>query len=80
MARWPKAIKRQTPLTGPATLGGMRLLKFELLLQVAPALILGLYWTQMNATAVFVGMLSGAAIAATITLGDPQPLGLFNGP
>ncbi|KEZ75748.1 hypothetical protein C41B8_18387 [Salinisphaera hydrothermalis C41B8] len=57
----------------------MGLLRFALLVQGAPGLILGLDWTRMNATAVFVGMLTGAVIAATLTLADLQPLGLFHG-
>lgn len=63
----------------PSTLYRIFVLKFELLVQVAPALILGLYWTRMNAAAVFVGMLSGAVIASLFTLAGLQPLGLFNG-
>lgn len=63
----------------PSTLYRIFILKFELLVQVAPALILGLYWTRLNARAVFIGMLVGAVLASVLTLAGLQPLGLFNG-
>lgn len=63
----------------PSTLYRIFILKFELLVQAAPALILGLYWARMNRRAVFAGMLAGAVLASVLTLGGLMPLGLFNG-
>jgi len=63
----------------PSTLYRIFVLKFELLIQAAPALILGLYWLGLNRRAVFAGMLAGALLASTFTLLGWQPLGLFNG-
>ncbi|WP_173916724.1 sodium:solute symporter [Halobacillus sp. Marseille-Q1614] len=51
----------------PATLYEIFVLKFELLVQVAPAFILGLYWNKLSAKPVFWGMLIGAVIAAVMT-------------
>lgn len=63
----------------PSTLYQIFVLKFELLIQAAPALILGLYWTRMNTRATFYGMLVGAISASCLTFAGLQPLGLFNG-
>src|SRR5699024_6104941 len=41
----------------PATLYQLFILKFELLIQIAPAFIIGLYWKRMHAGAVFTVML-----------------------
>lgn len=51
----------------PATLYEIFVLKFELLVQVFPAFVLGLYWKRMAAQPVFWGMLAGAVIAGVMT-------------
>ena len=51
----------------PATLYEIFVLKFELLVQVFPAFVLGLYWKRMAAQPVFWGMLTGAVIAGVLT-------------
>ncbi|SPJ32583.1 sodium:solute symporter family protein [Kushneria phyllosphaerae] len=63
----------------PATLYQIFVLKFEVLIQVAPALILGLYWTRLNARAVFIGMLAGAVMAGVFTFMGYRPLGIYSG-
>ncbi|WP_372508746.1 sodium:solute symporter family protein [Pseudalkalibacillus decolorationis] len=52
----------------PGTLYEIFVLKFELLVQVFPAFILGLYWKRLSAKPVFWGMLIGAVIAGLLTL------------
>lgn len=52
----------------PATLLEIFTLKFEVLIQVAPAFLLGLYWTGMSKTGAFLGMMSGAVLAGGMTL------------
>ena len=47
----------------PGTLYAIFVLKFELIAQLAPAFILGLYWNRLAALPVFVGMLAGALLA-----------------
>lgn len=64
----------------PGTLYQIFVLKFEILVQVAPAFILGLYWKRLSAKPVFVGMLAGAALAATLTLtGNSTVYGIHGG-
>ncbi|MBM7553174.1 sodium:solute symporter family protein [Thalassobacillus pellis] len=63
----------------PGTLFQIFVLKFELLIQVAPAMILGLYWNRLHQKAVFVGMLAGTIIASYMTFADITPLGIFSG-
>ena len=63
----------------PATLYQIFVLKFELLIQVAPALMMGLYWSRMNRRATLIGMLAGAVFASALTLAGYRPLGFFNG-
>lgn len=52
----------------PATLYDIFVLKLELLIQVAPAFILGLYWKRLAAGPVFWGMLAGGALAGFMTI------------
>ena len=52
----------------PATLYAIFVLKFELIAQLAPAFILGLYWNRLSALPVFIGMLAGALLAGGMTL------------
>lgn len=63
----------------PATLYQIFVLKFELLIQVAPALILGLYWNRLHSKAVFAGMLAGTVLASYMTFAGITPLGIFSG-
>ncbi|CAG9621216.1 sodium:solute symporter family protein [Sutcliffiella rhizosphaerae] len=51
----------------PGTLYEIFVLKFELLVQVFPAFVLGLYWKRLNGRAVFWGMLVGAVLAGALT-------------
>lgn len=52
----------------PTTLYNIFVLKFELLVQIAPAFILGLYWRRLSSGPLFVGMLAGALLAGGMTL------------
>ncbi|MCP3026546.1 sodium:solute symporter [Halobacillus sp. A5] len=63
----------------PGTLYQIFVLKFELLIQIAPALILGLYWNRLHTKAVFAGMLTGTIAASVMTLAGISFLGLANG-
>ncbi|WP_235001577.1 sodium:solute symporter family protein [Halobacillus sp. Marseille-P3879] len=63
----------------PGTLYQIFVLKFELLIQIAPALILGLYWNRLHTKAVFIGMLSGTIIASIMTIFGLSFLGVANG-
>ena len=63
----------------PGTLYQIFVLKFEVLIQTAPALILGLYWSRLNTQAVFIGMLAGTVLAAAFTFAGLRPLGVYSG-
>ncbi|WP_174614506.1 sodium:solute symporter family protein [Virgibacillus ihumii] len=63
----------------PATLYQIFVLKFELLIQIAPAFILGLYWNRMHTRSVFIGMLVGTIVATVMTFTNFTPLGIFSG-
>jgi len=63
----------------PATLYRIFILKFELLIQVAPAFILGIYWKNLHAKAVFIGMLIGTIIAAYMAFNGLKPFGIASG-
>jgi Na+/proline symporter len=52
----------------PGTLYEIFILKFEVLIQVAPAFILGLYWKKLARGPVFLGMLAGAGLAGYMTI------------
>lgn len=52
----------------PGTLYNIFVLKFEIIVQIAPAFILGLYWNRLSAWPVFFGMLAGAAVAGVMTI------------
>ncbi|MFD2397451.1 sodium:solute symporter [Prauserella oleivorans] len=61
----------------PGTLYAIFVLKFELIVQIAPAFILGIYWRRLAAGPVFWGMLAGALLAGGGTVLDvEQPLGI----
>lgn len=57
----------------PGTLLSIFVLKFELIVQLAPAFILGLYWKRMAASATFWGMLVGAVTAGVMAIADLGP-------
>lgn len=63
----------------PATLYRIFILKFELLIQIAPAFILGLYWRRMHSHAVFIGMLIGTIVASFMAFKGLQPFGITSG-
>ncbi|MDM5200855.1 sodium:solute symporter family protein [Fictibacillus enclensis] len=64
----------------PGTLYQIFVLKFELLVQVFPAFVLGLYWKKLSAKPVFWGMLIGAAFAGYLTLtGHKTVYGIHGG-
>ncbi|MEW6244948.1 MAG: sodium:solute symporter family protein [Bacillota bacterium] len=52
----------------PGTLYELFILKFEVLIQVAPAFIIGLYWKKLSRGPVLVGMLAGAILAGWMTI------------
>ncbi|MEI3605287.1 sodium:solute symporter family protein [Pseudogracilibacillus sp. SE30717A] len=63
----------------PATLYRIFILKFELLIQVAPAFILGLYWKNMHSKAVFIGMAVGTVVASYMAFTGLKPFGIASG-
>lgn len=63
----------------PGTLYQIFVLKLEILVQVAPAIIIGLYWERSHSKSVFAGMLIGALVAASFTFLSFTPLGIFSG-
>lgn len=64
----------------PGTLYQIFVLKLELLAQVAPAFILGLYWRRMAAAPALVGVVVGAAVAGSLAIvGYESPTGVPNG-
>ncbi|EQB37691.1 hypothetical protein M948_03810 [Virgibacillus sp. CM-4] len=63
----------------PATLYEIFVLKFELLIQIAPAFILGLYWKKLHTASVFTGMIVGTILASLMTFINMEPLGVFSG-
>jgi SSS family solute:Na+ symporter/sodium/pantothenate symporter len=50
------------------TLWGLIELKFELLIQVAPAIILGVIWPRLEAKATLAGLLVGTVVAGSLAL------------
>jgi solute:Na+ symporter, SSS family len=64
----------------PGTLYEIFVLKFELLVQVFPAFVLGLYWKRLNGRAVFWGMVIGAIVAGVLTFtGNKTIYGIHGG-
>jgi SSS family transporter len=63
----------------PATLFDIFVLKLEILIQLAPAIILGLYWKALHAKPIFAGMLIGAIVASFMTFTGMTPLGIYSG-
>lgn len=61
----------------PGTLYAIFVLKFELLVQISPAFVLGIYWRRLAARPLFWGMLSGALFAGVCTVLElDQPVGI----
>ncbi|MEV4732982.1 sodium:solute symporter family protein [Saccharopolyspora sp. NPDC049426] len=58
----------------PSTLYNIFVLKFELIVQIAPAFILGLYWRRLSAGPLFWGMLAGALLSGAWTVFDIDKL------
>ncbi|OIU72728.1 sodium:solute symporter family protein [Rossellomorea aquimaris] len=64
----------------PGTLYEIFVLKFELLVQVFPAFVLGLYWKRLDKHSVFWGMLIGALLAGFLTFtGHKTVYGIHGG-
>ncbi|WP_201712980.1 sodium:solute symporter family protein [Rossellomorea arthrocnemi] len=64
----------------PGTLYEIFVLKFELLVQVFPAFVLGLYWKRLEKRSVFWGMLIGAVLAGVLTFtGHKTVYGIHGG-
>lgn len=63
----------------PTTLYNIFVLKFEIIVQVAPAFILGLYWQRLSAGPVFWGMAVGAVFAGAMTMIDAELYGVPGG-
>lgn len=64
----------------PGTLVTIFTLKIELLIQLAPVFVLGLYWRRLAAGPVFWGMIAGVVVAGGMTLaGVDSVLGLHGG-
>lgn len=59
----------------PGTLYEIFVLKFELIVQLAPVFILGLYWRRMASGPAFWGMLAGALISGGLTLAGVDDFG-----
>jgi SSS family solute:Na+ symporter/sodium/pantothenate symporter len=67
-------------ITPRITLWGLIELKFELLIQVAPAIILGVTWPRLEARAALAGLAVGTAVAGWLALsGVPEVFGLQPG-
>ncbi len=63
----------------PQTIWALMVFKFELLVQLAPGIILGVRWKLLQAPAVVAGMLVGVALVFMNQLLPDQPLGQLSG-
>lgn len=64
----------------PGTLYQIFVLKLELLAQIAPTFMLGLYWQRMSSAGALAGAVVGAVLAGWLTfVGYESPWGLPNG-
>src|SRR5699024_5303405 len=63
----------------PATLYQIFVLKFEFLIQIAPAFIIGLYCNRMHAGAVCTGRLVGTVVPCYIAFAGFTPFGVRSG-
>lgn len=59
--------------------------KFDLLVQLAPGFLMGIYWRQLTGRAVYLGLIAGVtasiliAIASELLLGGSKPMGIHPG-
>jgi SSS family solute:Na+ symporter/sodium/pantothenate symporter len=64
----------------PATLYQILVLKLELISQIFPAIVVGIYWKRLSAAPVFWGMFVGAITAGMLTLtGNSTIMGIHGG-
>ncbi len=61
------------------TLWHLTEIKFEVLIQAAPAFLLGLFWKRMARTPTIIGMIAGAALAVGMKLTIGKFLGIYEG-
>ena len=57
------------------TLWGLIELKFELLIQVAPAIILGVIWPRLETKATLAGLVVGTLVAGSLALSGVEEVG-----
>ncbi|WP_018158142.1 sodium:solute symporter family protein [Demetria terragena] len=63
----------------PGTLYSIFVLKMELISQIAPAFMLGLYWRRLSAWPVVVGMIAGAGLSGWMTIASVDGVGGLSG-
>ncbi len=63
----------------PATLYEIFVIKFELLIQVAPLFFIGIYWQGLHKRAAWLGMMVGTVMVLWMTLTHFSYLGIYNG-
>ncbi|MCX2982670.1 sodium:solute symporter family protein [Halieaceae bacterium IMCC14734] len=63
----------------PQTIWALMVFKFELLIQVAPAIILGVRWRQLRGSAVLAGLVIGLCCAVGFKLWGTEPWGIHSG-
>ncbi|MGQ0734023.1 MAG: sodium:solute symporter family transporter [Acidobacteriota bacterium] len=62
------------------TLWGLTELKMEMLVQVAPAVILGLHWKNLTARGALTGMVAGLSVMLALpAMGMSRPMGFHDG-
>ena len=61
------------------TLWHLTEIKFEVLIQAAPAFLLGIYWKRMARVPTIIGMIAGAAVAVGMKLTIGKYLGIYEG-
>ena len=61
------------------TLWHLTEIKFEVLIQAAPAFILGLYWKRMARVPTIIGMIAGASLAVGMKLTIGKYMGIYEG-
>ena len=63
----------------PQTIWALMVFKFELLIQVAPAIILGVRWGRLQSGSVLAGLLAGISCAVCLKLAGLEPWGIHSG-
>ncbi|MCE4599423.1 MAG: sodium:solute symporter family protein [Desulfurococcales archaeon] len=66
-------------MTPKTTLWHLTEIKFEVLIQAAPAFLLGIYWKRMAKIPTIVGMVAGAAVAVGMKLTIGRYMGIYEG-